>query len=178
MTSTLKDFSKIIVNHHRFRFRGPKGQCFTTGKDYEIVDIDNHYHTLHTIDDLGHKHSLSLVYFNKNCQLIDVPCEILELLDDLEDAIINRDIDSFKGLAATIHEELIKITLIQEKDISEGSHFESPLQYVKVVMFDGKWCLLRQPKQIRTHSPMLESYDTKQDLLQKLNSKNYKKIEK
>lgn len=175
MTSSLPNFRSIIVNHHRFRFRGISCTCFTKGKDYEIVDVDGCVEVLYTIDNCGHKHSLSLAYFNKNCQLIDVPCELLEMFDELEDALINRDIDSFKGLAASLYEQLALLTIIQDKDVVEGSHFESKLQYVKIVMFDGKWCALRQPKQIK-HCPMIESYDTKDDLIKKLNDKNYKPI--
>lgn len=175
MNTPLKDFSSIIVNHHRFVHRGSKSKYFTPGKKYEIKDVINSGYSLHTIDDEGHTHTLGINYFNQHCTLIDVPCEILEKFDDLEDALINKDPKEFSKLALDIIADLRDLVLIKEKDVNEGDYFESTGQIVKAVVFDGKWILVRKPKLV-SECYMIETYETKSDLVKKLINKEYKKI--
>lgn len=171
----LKDFSGIVSKFHQFRYRGKDSRYFTPNKNYTIHKKDNWDRTAYTTDDMGNEHALSLNYFNENCQLIETPIEILEMFDDMEDALINGDIAKFCHLSSTIQVELSKTLIIQEKDVEVDQYYEHKGQRAKIGMFDDLWVMIRQPKQLNAYLT-LDVYGEKAALVRHLNAKNYKRV--
>lgn len=172
----LSNFNDIVPNRHRFIFhgKGGKSKYFTPTNYYPIVEIEGGDRIV-TIDDSGDKHNLSLLYFNDNCELIDIPLRILELFDVLNNALIIGDVEMFRNISKMIADELALHFSIKEDDVEEGQYYECGTQRVKVVRFDDYWQLIRTSQNFSVSTFTVETYD-KKNLVKKLNEKNYKRV--